>query len=257
MIECGYFLGLTNKGFIKEVKMDEYTHEESSLPKIGEHFTGRYTDESPCSFIGLVNAYKDGELIFITKDNKIEKVNEDKLNKKIVSSFQKLINELSSIRSEDVSDYSFLNNKDYNFYNNGEESSYNLEVIKRIENVYNIEAIPEKEFNVENIKKELNNITYYSGLLKFLDDKEQRLQSNFNRYTVGIVATGLTYGKLFEVDDVLSSAYAISFRRNEDEDTKNNKYYVGYSELTSCWRGFELVYKQINDTKQKNRFKNK
>lgn len=84
MIECGYFLGLTNKGFIKEVKMDDYTHEENSLPKIGENFTGRYTDESPCSFIGLVNAYKDGELIFITKNNRIEKVNKDKLNKRII-----------------------------------------------------------------------------------------------------------------------------------------------------------------------------
>lgn len=256
MIECGYFLGLTNKGFIKEVKMDDYTHEENSLPKIGEHFTGRYTDESPCSFIGLVNAYKDGELVFITKNNRIEKVNEDKLNKKIVSSFQKLINELSSIKSEDVSDYSFLNNKDYSFYNDGEESSYNLEVIKRIENVYNIEAIPEKELNIENIKKELNNITCYSSLLNILDDKE-RLQSTFNRYTVGMVATGLTYGKLFEVDDVINSAYPVSFGRNEDEDIEKNKYYVGYSELTNSWRGFDLVYKQINNTKQQNRFKNK
>ena len=256
MIECGYFLGLTNKGFIKEVKMDDYTHEENSLPKIGENFTGRYTDESPCSFIGLVNAYKDGELIFITKNNRIEKVNEDKLNKKIVSSFQKLINELSSIKSKDVSDYSFLNNRDDNFYNNGEESSYNLEVIKRIENVYNIEAIPEKELNIENIKKELNNITCYSSLLNILDDKE-RLQSTFNRYTVGMVATGLTYGKLFEVDDVINSAYPVSFGRNEDEDIEKNKYYVGYSELTNSWRGFDLVYKQINNTKQQNRFKNK
>lgn len=257
MIECGYFLGLTNKGFIKEVKMDEYTHEESSLPKIGEHFTGRYTDEPPCVFVGLINAYKDGESIFISKDNKVEKVNNEKLNKKIVLSFQKLINELAAFKSEDVSDYSFLNNKDYNFDNNDEDSSYNLEVIKRIENVYNIQAVPEKEVNVENIKKELNNITCYSSLLNFLDDKEQLLQSNFNRYTVGIVATGLTYGKLFEVDDVISSAYAVSFGRNEDKDTNNNKYYVSYSELTNSWRGFDLVYQQINSTKQQNRFKNK
>lgn len=256
MIECGYFLGLTKEGFIKEVKMDEYNHEESSLPKIGEHFTGRYTDEPPCVFVGLVNAYKDGEPIFISKDNKIEKVNNEKLNKKIVLSFQNLINELAAIKSKDVSDYSFLNNKDYNFDNNDKDSSYNLEVIKRIENVYNIHAVPEKEFNVENIKKELNNIICYSSLLNILDDKE-RLQSNFNRYTVGIVATGLTYGKLFDVDDVINSAYPVSFGRNEDEDIEKNKYYVGYSELTNSWRGFELVYKQINDTKQKNRFKNK
>ena len=256
MIECGYFLGLTKEGFIKEVKMDEYNHEESSLPKIGEHFTGRYTDEPPCVFVGLVNAYKDGEPIFISKDNKIEKVNNEKLNKKIVLSFQNLINELAAIKSKDVSDYSFLNNKDYNFDNNDKDSSYNLEVIKRIENVYNIQAVPEKEFNVENIKKELNNITCYSSLLNILDDKE-RLQSNFNRYTVGIVATGLTYGKLFDVDDVINSAYPVSFGRNEDEDIEKNKYYVGYSELTNSWRGFELVYKQINDKKQQNRFKNK
>lgn len=256
MIECGYFLGLTKEGFIKEVKMDEYNHEESSLPKIGEHFTGRYTDEPPCVFVGLVNAYKDGEPIFISKDNKIEKVNNEKLNKKIVLSFQNLINELAAIKSKDVSDYSFLNNKDYNFDNNDKDSSYNLEVIKRIENVYNIQAVPEKEFNVENIKKELNNIICYSSLLNILDDKE-RLQSNFNRYTVGIVATGLTYGKLFDVDDVINSAYPVSFGRNEDEDIEKNKYYVGYSELTNSWRGFELIYKQINDTKQQNRFKNK
>lgn len=256
MIECGYFLGLTNKGFIKEVKMDEYTHEESSLPKIGEHFIGRYTDDPACRFVGLVNAHKDGEPIFISKDNKIEKVNNEKLNNKIVLSFQNLINELAAIKSKDVSDYSFLNNRDDNFYNNGEESSYNLEVIKRIENIYGIKVEPEKEFNVENIKKELNNITCYSSLLSILDDKE-RLQSTFNRYTVGMVATGLTYGDLFDINDVINSAYAMSFRRNEDEDIEKNKYYVGYSELTSCWRGFELVYKQINDTKQKNRFKNK
>lgn len=256
MIECGYFLGLTNKGFIKEVKMDEYTHEESSLPKIGELFTGRYTDDSACRFVGLVNAHKDGEPIFISKDNKIEKVNNEKLNKKIVLSFQNLINELAAIKLKDVSDYSFLNNRDDNFYNNGEESSYNLEVIKRIENVYNIEAIPEKELNIENIKKELNNITCYSSLLNILDDKE-RLQSTFNRYTVGMVATGLTYGKLFEVDDVINSAYPVSFGRNEDEDIEKNKYYVGYSELANSWRGFDLVYKQINNTKQQNRFKNK
>jgi len=257
MIECGYFLGLTNKGFIKEVKMDEYTYKESSLPKIGEYFTGRYTDEPPCVFVGLVNAYKDGESIFISKDNKIEKVNNEKLNKKIILSFQKLINELAAFKSKDVSDYSFLNNKDYNFDNNNEDSSYNLEVIKRIESVYSIQAVPEKFFNVENIKKELNNITCYSSLLNFLDDKEQQLQYNFNRYTVGIIATGLTYGKLFEVDDVISSAYAVSFGRNEDEDTNNNKYYVSYSELTNSWRGFDLVYQQINSTKQQNRFKNK
>lgn len=256
MIECGYFLGLTNKGFIKEVKMDEYTHEESSLPKIGEHFIGRYTDDPACRFVGLVNAHKDGEPIFISKDNKIEKVNNEKLNNKIVLSFQNLINELAAIKSKDVSDYSFLNNRDDNFYNNGEESSYNLELIKRIENIYGIKVEPEKEFNVENIKKELNNITCYSSLLSILDDKE-RLQSTFNRYTVGMVATGLTYGDLFDINDVINSAYAMSFRRNEDEDIEKNKYYVGYSELTSCWRGFELVYKQINDTKQKNRFKNK
>lgn len=256
MIECGYFLGLTKEGFIKEVKMDEYNHEESSLPKIGEHFTGRYTDEPPCVFVGLVNAYKDGEPIFISKDNKIEKVNNEKLNKKIVLSFKNLINELAAIKSKDVSDYSFLNNKDYNFDNNDKDSSYNLEVIKRIENVYNIQSVPEKEFNVENIKKELNNIICYSSLLNILDDKE-RLQSNFNRYTVGIVATGLTYGKLFDVDDVINSAYPVLFGRNEDEDIEKNKYYVGYSELTNSWRGFELVYKQINDTKQQNRFKNK
>lgn len=256
MIECGYFLGLTQEGFIKSVKMDEYTHEESSLPKIGELFTGRYTDDPACRFVGLVNAHKDGEPIFISKDNKIEKVNNEKLNKKIVQSFQNLINELAAIKSKDVSDYSFLNNKDYSFYNDGEESSYNLEVIKRIENVYNIEAIPEKELNIENIKKELNNITCYSSLLNILDDKE-RLQSTFNRYTVGMVATGLTYGKLFEVDDVINSAYPVSFGRNEDEDIEKNKYYVGYSELANSWRGFDLVYKQINNTKQQNRFKNK
>lgn len=256
MIECGYFLGLTQEGFIKSVKMDEYTHEESSLPKIGELFTGRYTDDPACRFVGLVNAHKDGEPIFISKDNKIEKVNNEKLNKKIVLSFQNLINELAAIKSKYVSDYSFLNNRDDNFYNNGEDSSYNLEVIKRIENIYGIKAEPEKEFNVENIKKELNNITCYSSLLNILDDKE-RLQSTFNRYTVGMVATGLTYGKLFDVDDVINSAYPVSFGRNEDEDIEKNKYYVGYSELTNSWRGFDLVYKQINNTKQQNRFKNK
>lgn len=255
MIECGYFLGLTQEGFIKSVKMDEYTHEESSLPKIGELFTGRYTDDPACRFVGLVNAYKDGEPIFISKDNKIEKVNNEKLNKKIVISFQNLINELAAITSKDVSDYSFLNNRDDNFYNNGEDSSYNLEVIKRIENIYGIKAEPEKEFNVENIKKELNNITCYSSLLNILDDKE-RLQSTFNRYTVGMVATGLTYGKIFDIDKVINSSYALSFRRNEDEEERN-KYYVGYSELTSIWDGFDLVYQQINSTKQQHRFKNK
>ncbi len=71
-----------------------------------------------------------------------------------------------------------------NFDNNNEDSSYNLEVIKRIESVYSIQAVPEKFFNVENIKKELNNITCYSSLLNFLDNKEQQLQYNFNRYTL-------------------------------------------------------------------------
>lgn len=256
MIECGYFLGLTKEGFIKEVKMDDFNHEESTLPKIGELFTGRYTDDPACRFVGLVNAHKDGEPIFITKDNNIEKINDEKLNKKIVSSFQNLINELAAIKSKDVSDYSFLNNRDYNFDNNGEESSYNLEVIKRIENVYNIKAVSKKEFNVENIKKELNNITCYSSLLNILNDKE-RFQSTFNKYAVGMIATGLTYGNIFDIDKVIDSAYAVSFGRNEDEDTKNNKYYVGYSELTSSWRGFDLVYQQINSAKPQSRFKNK
>lgn len=254
MIECGYFLGLTKESFIKEVKMAEYIHEESSLPKIGELFTGRYTDDPACVFVGLVNAHKDGEPIFITKDNNIEKVNDEKLNKKIVSSFQNLINELAAIKSKDVSDYSFLNSRDFNFDNNGEESSYNLEVIKRIENVYSIKAAPEKGFSIENIKKELNNITCYSSLLNILDDKE-RLQSTFNRYAVGMVATGLTYGNIFDTDKVIDSAYAVSFRTEDDEE--RNKYYVGYSELTSSWRGFDLVYQKINSTKQQSRFKNK
>lgn len=251
MIKCVYFLGLNKKGFIKDVKMDDYRHDEASLPKIGELFTGRYDSDEPTRFVSFIRAYRNDELVFMSKENKIEKVDEEKVNIKIKKSFQNLINELSSMKSEFAEDYSLLHKDIYSFSDN--ETSFNIETIKLIEKIYDIKADPVKEININNIQSEMNTITCLSSIL----DDNNRQKHQFNIRAIGMITSGLIYANHFEIIDVLNSAYKFSFSSSEENKElkkEESNYYVSYNDLLKQWHSLEISSKNIEFKKIKNHF---
>jgi len=231
MIDCAYFWGLTKNGFVKEVKMDHYEHREDSLPKIGELFHGRYTDDEPCAFIGLCHALRDGsdERIFIDKNNEIKLIDTEKVKDKLSKCFQSLINQLVVMPSNFAKDYSYISENEHRNIMK-DNTSYNIEVIKSIEDVYNIQASPVDKIDIATVKKEMNSITTLSAMLGFSYPQDEVLLSRFNRTAIGAIATGMAYGNVFNVDNVIESAMAVSY----SNDGENN-FSIGYSDVMSSY----------------------
>lgn len=244
MIDCAYFWGLTKNGFVKEVKMDHHEHSEDSLPKIGELFHGRYTDDEPCAFIGLCHALRDGsdDRIFIDKHNEIKNIDTEKVKDKLSKCFQSLINQLAAMPSNFAKDYSYVSENEHRNIMK-DKTSYNIEVIKNIEDVYNIQANRVEKIDIATVRKEMNSITTLSAMLGFSYPQDEVLLSRFNRTAIGTVATGMAYGDVFDVNDVIESAMAVSY----SNDGENN-FSIGYSDVMSSYERMKIAKEKITST---------
>lgn len=244
MINCAYFFGLTKNGFVKEIKMDHNEHSEDSLPKIGELFSGRYTDEEPVIFIGLCYAlqnYSD-DRVFIDKNNEIKVIDTQKVKEKLSKCFQSLINQLTVMPSNFAKDYSYVSKNEHRNIMK-DNTSYNIETIKSIEDVYKIQASPVDKIDTVTIKKEMCSITTLSAMLGLSEPQDEVLLSRFNRLAIGTIATGMSYGNVFNVDDVIESAMAVSY----SNDGENN-FSIEYSDVMSSYRRMISAKEEITST---------